>query len=545
MSSSSDEPEEDFTVLRTQAAMLQRKHQYERSFKMYSRALNIRVNEDRCLVARSKCYLAMGDTDRSLADAETMLRADKTFHRALLRKAEAMYHKGNFEMALVFYHRGKRLRPDVHEFALGIQKARNAIENSVGTPERVKLNTSGDLSFFEEKPVKKSKLPQRGQSIVTAGGQQKTGQKRQPATRAQRKTIHQLLGELYHDRQYLENLLLVTDESTAFGKTMSGLADGGLSYLDTRTNFWRQQNPIYSMAYQKRAFKERFGRKEVLTKDQILTSLEKIDEAQSTGRYKTALSRATKCLHLVKSKAESQVINKQALIGQLHSCIGNAHLELSQFERALSHHMEDLRIGRKFDIVEGVSRSTNNIGRIHFRQGEYEKAIHAWESKMDLLKSGQETMWMCHELGRCYLELGKASDALYYASKSMDEADYDGNAEWQLQSSVLAGQCEVKMYNLPSAEYYFQKALELSIKLEQAPAPSHSEGFCQQATEDVPVPSPSQGLNQQATEEAPAPSPSEGFSQPATENDAAVGGNEDNGHDPGNEEREGGEEGGP
>ena len=35
-------------------------------------------------------------------------------------------------MALVFYHRGHRLRPELQEFRLGIQKAQEAIDNSVG-----------------------------------------------------------------------------------------------------------------------------------------------------------------------------------------------------------------------------------------------------------------------------------------------------------------------------------------------------------------------------------------------------------------------------
>ena len=35
-------------------------------------------------------------------------------------------------MALVFYHRGNKLRPELQEFRLGIQKAQEAIDNSVG-----------------------------------------------------------------------------------------------------------------------------------------------------------------------------------------------------------------------------------------------------------------------------------------------------------------------------------------------------------------------------------------------------------------------------
>lgn len=40
---------------------------------------------------------------------------------------------GDFEYALVHYHRGHKLRPELNEFRLGIQKAKEAIDNSIGS----------------------------------------------------------------------------------------------------------------------------------------------------------------------------------------------------------------------------------------------------------------------------------------------------------------------------------------------------------------------------------------------------------------------------
>ena len=55
-----------------------------------------------------------------------------SFFKALYQKAEALYSMGDFEHALVFYHRGNKLRPEQQEFRLGIQKAQEAIDNSIG-----------------------------------------------------------------------------------------------------------------------------------------------------------------------------------------------------------------------------------------------------------------------------------------------------------------------------------------------------------------------------------------------------------------------------
>ena len=53
--------------------------------------------------------------------------------QGLYHKAEALYQMGDFEYALVFYHRGHKLRPELQEFRLGIQKAQEAINNCVGS----------------------------------------------------------------------------------------------------------------------------------------------------------------------------------------------------------------------------------------------------------------------------------------------------------------------------------------------------------------------------------------------------------------------------
>ena len=51
-----------------------------------------------------------------------------------------MYAMGDFEYALVFYHRGDKIRPDIKAFTLGIQKAQEAINNSIGCTYNKNIN---------------------------------------------------------------------------------------------------------------------------------------------------------------------------------------------------------------------------------------------------------------------------------------------------------------------------------------------------------------------------------------------------------------------
>jgi tetratricopeptide (TPR) repeat protein len=90
---------------------------------------------------RSKCHLKLGDADSALKDAESCLKDTQDFTKGLFQKAEALYAMGDFEFALVHYHRGNKLRPELNEFRLGIQKAREAIDNSIGSKDpRFEMN---------------------------------------------------------------------------------------------------------------------------------------------------------------------------------------------------------------------------------------------------------------------------------------------------------------------------------------------------------------------------------------------------------------------
>jgi hypothetical protein len=77
------------------------------------------------------------------------------------------------------------------------------------------------------------------------------------------KTVKQLLGELYADRQYLEvrqclcsgahlQDLLAEPWVQGDDQDMSQLVSDGIQYLDNRTDFWRQQKPIYAREHEQK-----------------------------------------------------------------------------------------------------------------------------------------------------------------------------------------------------------------------------------------------------------------------------------------------------
>lgn len=67
--------------------------------------------------------------------------------KGLYQKAEALYHMGEFEFALMFYHRGQKLRPQIEEFRLGIQRAEKSIEDAIGNTVQRSANSQAHFYF--------------------------------------------------------------------------------------------------------------------------------------------------------------------------------------------------------------------------------------------------------------------------------------------------------------------------------------------------------------------------------------------------------------
>ncbi|XP_071967781.1 outer dynein arm-docking complex subunit 4 [Engystomops pustulosus] len=454
-------PRSSFTTYMAEGEQLYHKGEYHKARESFSNALDLQPTEKHCLVARSKCFLKLGDPESALRDAEASLQEEKDFFRGLYQKAEALYAMGDFEFALVFYHRGYKLRPELQEFRLGIQKAQEAIENSVGTPASVKLENKEGMSFLSKQEESK-KAKQKAPAKVPKKDPKQ--QKKADPLKSQ-KTARQLLGELYNDMEYLETLL--KDEGLVKGNTRSGLKLqdlilNAITYLDTRTEFWRQQKPIYARERDRRIMQQKWNRERSKPSDRnqyILKSLEDIDMLLSSGNAEGSYKKAHKVLKNIETWKDDTP-NMQELKGNLHSCIGNAHMDMGQMEEALQSHKKDLKIANECNLPEAKSRALDNIGRVYARIGKFKEAVKVWEEKIPLATSNLEKTWLFHEIGRCYLELEILEEAKGYGERSLQEAEEAGDVEWQLNASVLVAQAQVKLKDYQSAVISFEKALE-------------------------------------------------------------------------------------
>eukprot|EP00118_Oscarella_pearsei_P004650 m.20179 g.20179 ORF g.20179 m.20179 type:complete len:532 (+) comp27985_c0_seq1:33-1628(+) len=476
MSDDEEGPKSTFETYLAEGEKLSSKGYYSKALESISLALELRPGNRVALVARSKVHLQMGVNKSALEDAELALKDGKEFVKGLYAKAEALYAMGNFEYALMYYHRGNKLRPELEEFRLGIQKATDAIDNCIGEKAAIKLQNKGDLSFFavQEDHGKKGKGALKKKVNIRQPVRQTSKGSSSEKPRSE-KTVKQLLGELYADRDYLEKLMGDSDFVHKQGDpAIYGLVQSGLSYLDSRVEFWQQQQPLYARKRERELRKwkpaaQRNPRGKKKTKEAsadsshfILSALEEIEDALDAGNAEESLQKAKSCLKTVESFPETALKDRAQIIGHLHSSIGTALIELGRLDEALGHFELDLHIARKGNNNEGKSRSLDNLGRVYAKMGNYEKAVEHWTEKLPLSVGKLESTWLFHEIGRCYLELKQYEDAHDYGEKSLAAAKEIKDDVWQLNASVLVAQSEVKMEDFPAAIESFERSLKLS-----------------------------------------------------------------------------------
>lgn len=70
--------------------------------------------------------------------------------------------------------------------------------------------------------------------------------------------------------------------------------------------------------------------------------------------------------------------------------------------------------------------------------------ICSWQEKLPLVETDEESTWLFHEIGRCYLELKEYEEAKVYGEKSLGAAESAQDDQWQMNASVLVAQAQSK-----------------------------------------------------------------------------------------------------
>lgn len=68
----------------------------------------------------------------------------------------------------------------------------------------------------------------------------------------------------------------------------------------------------------------------------------------TSGNAEGSLKKADEVMKIVQGWSEKEVPNKKEVLGSLHSCIGNALIDLGDMDKALEHHQKDLELAKQW-----------------------------------------------------------------------------------------------------------------------------------------------------------------------------------------------------
>jgi len=172
------------------------------------------------------------------------------------------------------------------------------------------------------------------------------------------------------------------------GEQLHDVIQGCLAYLDSCTEFWTEETPSGSRGGKGRKLRQEDGGKPRRGAPSepaqfLLKSLEDIDAGEAglwlnplsppsrgdahcdvfvvleltSGNAEGSLKKAEDVMKIVRGWSEKEVPNRKEVLGSLHSCIGNAFIDLGDTDRALEHHRKDLELAEQWWEWEDVTQS--------------------------------------------------------------------------------------------------------------------------------------------------------------------------------------------
>ena len=142
----------------------------------------------------------------------------------------------------------------------------------------------------------------------------------------------------------------------------------------------------------------------------------------------------------------------------INLCIAEAYAEKGEFEKAIKDIeklLEDEKKSREFSCY-------NSLSKIYMQKGDYKKAINCITKQIELEEIDGDIRWMAlsyKDLGDCYRETGRLSEAMEVYLKSLDITEqYRLSSLWENYFSI--GKLCEKQEEYDKAFKYYSKAIE-------------------------------------------------------------------------------------
>ncbi len=161
------------------------------------------------------------------------------------------------------------------------------------------------------------------------------------------------------------------------------------------------------------------------------------------SEWRDALPCYTKALNILQMNFSSRAITTKergAMIGQLYECIGTAHRNLDEYDRAKKYFENALASYMQAEESKGIASARRNLGATYEALGKIEEALESYNTSLDILERLNDESGIaetCNRMGILYNdELGDALKARSYFERS--RAIYEMAKDTYRLAGVLA-----------------------------------------------------------------------------------------------------------
>eukprot|EP00835_Amoeboradix_gromovi_P006106 NODE_662_length_5423_cov_0.101991.p1 type:complete len:477 gc:universal NODE_662_length_5423_cov_0.101991:3707-5137(+) len=446
------------TSLVAEADYFYKKSDLPKALELYSKVLAV-DSDKHCLLHRGYCYISQASYDLAMKDVETLLKLDQNHYKGLLLKASILFDTGEFEYALILYNGAYRIKCG-DEVDTGLFKCKSAILTLF-------CGSAGASSSIDSDKLIKVHMP-----------------------------------DFACDYYFLLSISKKFKDTK--DEQFSRIADEGITYMEKRLDFWKNYNhndKVENKKLKKKATEEikvikekrklpPIPQKKSITMNASKQSVNKVDTVVLPSPlqepWKTLppeeLSHEDLCRRIRKSfeneefqqvkrlceeflKRDIKISTRQAAARYCDVLLDYAHglLELNDsIDHAKSNAAQARNISKVFQLHSYYPRALNILGKCFSKAGRNEKAIKLWEERMKFDSTPLEKAWIYHDLGKCYLDLGKINKSKECARLSLEFSDQMGSRTWSASAKLLLGRCcEAEGYIFDAIGWY-EKAVKSS-----------------------------------------------------------------------------------
>eukprot|EP01086_Lenisia_limosa_P010441 TRINITY_DN34724_c0_g1_i1.p1 TRINITY_DN34724_c0_g1~~TRINITY_DN34724_c0_g1_i1.p1 ORF type:complete len:343 (+),score=50.90 TRINITY_DN34724_c0_g1_i1:31-1029(+) len=306
-----------------------------------------------------------------------------------------------------------------------------------------------------------------------------------------------LLGPIYADKAFLEEL--ANDPSLQSpGLGVDQIAKKSVQYLETRTEFWRQQQPPTAPNTARSAMNTTRSTKSTPRKSKPLpppaetkrkSNEEKKKQVQEETRFAvqtlenvtTALDYGDPALGLkfaynfLDRLDKLSLSDKPRILANLYSAMGNTYLELQNYPEAAEFHRKDLDISVEEGFEDAYVRALANLGRTYAMLGNQAQAIAYFEKRVAHIKVPTETSGTLVQISQCHFDSKNFEKAQESAESALQLARQVDDKDVQLAALFVLGRSLEKLESFIQAGHMLEEHHTLAVSLNNSGAADQSE----------------------------------------------------------------------